>query len=620
MEQLDKYGFDHPTNTIVSGPSGSGKSQILGRILGCADYIFDPAPVKKILFYREEQSLYDHWRETGLVTHMQKGMPERDELLALITENKDEGGSVVIFDDCASLIEENKEDFNYYFTIASHHYKASFFLVLHSLFSPALRLLSLNTHRFILTQSPRDVSQVRTLASQSFPGRTQFVVDSYEDSTDGEFGFLILDFSPRCDKRLRVVGNIFSNEPISVYLCKKVGRSRSDKMEKAFKKQALIPWSDYLNLQEKQAKNAALSNHQPCKQGAHCNGSSNRNVYSVVSNPNGSDRGLGNNNNPDQQTSKEELVGETSGLPTQLHSVTPANDEGKPIIQSPTQAFAKPSQHKEQVLSLVAPDSARHSMMEELKHKLAGRPQRTFADPRDTHSTPPAGTQPLQQMGIRDAMMVELRQKLASREQRNEEDMMDLALDQKSPNLPIENAQAYNLQHSLPVENGGEIHPQPLAITYDSAPTNLSVPYTPPPAIKALEDKSSPITALENRSVSAPDSSYPLSLVRDPDVQPNPASFPPSIQDKRSKKKKIKKNIFKPSPPIEARDQGGGKIKALKRSGSHLTKARPTLAPKHVKINRGEKRKNTNDEKHPKKALKTHPLTLESTDYDIWRL
>ena len=56
MEQLDKYGFDHPTNTIVSGPSGSGKSQILGHILGCAEYIFDPAPVKKILFYREEPS------------------------------------------------------------------------------------------------------------------------------------------------------------------------------------------------------------------------------------------------------------------------------------------------------------------------------------------------------------------------------------------------------------------------------------------------------------------------------------------------------------------------------------------------------------------------------------
>ena len=391
-------------------------------------------------------------------------------------------------------------------------------------------------------------------------------------------------------------------------------------MEKAFKKQALIPWSDYLNLQERQAKNAAHGDHQSCKQGGHCNGSSNRNVYSVVSTRNGSDRGFGNNNNPKQQNTKEELVEETSGLPTQLHSVTPADDEGKPIIQSPTEVIAKPSQHEKQTLSLLAHDNARGLMMEELKHKLAGRPQRTLAVSRDAHPVPPGGAHPLQQMGVRDAMMMELKQKLASREQRNQDDRMDLTLDQKSSNLPIENAQPYDLQHSVPAENEGEIHPQPPAITYEPAPTNLSVPYTPPPALKALEDKSSPITALENGTVSAPDSSYPLSLARDPDVQPNPASFPPSIQDKRSKKKKIKKTIFKPSPPIENRDQGGGKIKVLKRSGSHLIKPRPSLQPKHVKINRGEKRKNANDEKHPKKSLKTHSPTLESTDYDIWRL
>ena len=90
MEQLDKYGFDHPTNTIVSGPSGSGKSQILAQILGCADYIFDPSPVKKILFYREDQTIYDQWYESGLITHKQKGMPERDELMSLISETKTE--------------------------------------------------------------------------------------------------------------------------------------------------------------------------------------------------------------------------------------------------------------------------------------------------------------------------------------------------------------------------------------------------------------------------------------------------------------------------------------------------------------------------------------------------
>ena len=97
----------------------------------------------------------------------------------------------------SSLVQNYEEDFVYYWTIASHHYNASFFLVLHSLFSPALRMLSLNTHRFFLTKSPRDVSQVRTLASQAFPGRSSFVVHAYEDATEKNIWFFNFGFFPK---------------------------------------------------------------------------------------------------------------------------------------------------------------------------------------------------------------------------------------------------------------------------------------------------------------------------------------------------------------------------------------------------------------------------------------
>ena len=638
MEQLDKYGFDHPTNTIVSGPSGSGKSQILAQILGCADYIFDPSPVKKILFYREDQTIYDQWYESGLITHKQKGMPERDELMSMISENKDGGGSLVFFDDCASFIEENKEDFNYYFTVASHHYKTSFFLVLHSLFSPALRILSLNTHRFILTQSPRDVGQVRTLASQSFPGRTQFVVDAYEDSTDREFGFLIMDFSPRCDKRLRVVGNIFSKEPISVYQCKKVGKSHSDKMEKAFKKQALIPWSDYLNLQEKQAKNGTLCNHQSCRQGDQCTSPSIRNVYSVISPTDSSDRGIHNNNNSKQQSSKEEPVEQAAGPPSQLHAVTQSPGGGRPIIQSPVEAFTKPSDSAEQTST---PLGAKESMMVELKQKVARRDQRNKVESMNTQVSRPIGSRPNPQLGVRDMMMVELKQRLASRDQINQGVVVGARTDltnshhqqpglhtpieshPASPNLPLEamypNLEAVS-QYSPPGQSLNETSPMTLAPAVNFTPSIPSIDHTSPSVVKALENKSAPVTALENRGMSAPDSAYPLSLLRDPDIQPNPASFPPSSQDKRLKKTRLKKTIFKPSPPIVSRDQPSEKIKASKRKGAHLTKPRLTLPPKNVKINRGEKRKNISDGKRVKKVLKSRPPPLETTDYDIWRL
>ena len=252
MEQIDDFSFEHPRNTIISGPTSSGKSHIMGKILSQAKTLFTPVPSKRILFYREDQPIYNLWIQQGILDEKCEGMPDRVDFLAQLAEYRDSGGCLVFFDDFSSLIEQHKSDFIYYFTIGSHHYNASMFLIIHSLFSPALRLLSLNTHRFILTKSPRDIGQVRTLASQAFPGRTAFVIDAFEDSTAEKYGFLILDFSPNSDTRLRLMGNIFGpGVEKAVYQYKAVVKSASNKMEKSYRKQALIPWLEYQRLKAK---------------------------------------------------------------------------------------------------------------------------------------------------------------------------------------------------------------------------------------------------------------------------------------------------------------------------------------------------------------------------------
>ena len=236
---------------------GSGKTEILGQILSNADYLFDPPPAKKILFFREDQPIYGKWIERGILDQKSKGMPDRESLLSQLSENKNKTGTCIIFDDFASLVEEHEEDFVYLFTIASHHFKTSIFLVLHSLFSPALRKLSLNTHRFFLTKSPRDTSQVRTLGIQSHPGRSDYIVAAYNDATDEKFGHLVLDFSPNCDSRLRVIGNMYGKGPVAVYEYKELGRGRKVKMENKFRKQALIPWTEFLRLRSEAKKGNA---------------------------------------------------------------------------------------------------------------------------------------------------------------------------------------------------------------------------------------------------------------------------------------------------------------------------------------------------------------------------
>ena len=64
MEEIEDFGFDHPGNTIISGTTGSGKSEIMGKLLASADRLFTPAPTQRILFYREDQPM--HYGEVAM--------------------------------------------------------------------------------------------------------------------------------------------------------------------------------------------------------------------------------------------------------------------------------------------------------------------------------------------------------------------------------------------------------------------------------------------------------------------------------------------------------------------------------------------------------------------------
>merc|ERR1712223_1285977 len=130
---------------------------------------------------------------------------------------------------------------------------------------------------------------------------------------------------------------------------------------------------------------------------------------------------------------------------------------------------------------------------------------------------------------------------------------------------------------------------------------------------KEKKESPAPARAVENIGQKASDSIYPKSLIRDQDIEPNPASFPNKI-----KEKKVRSKLFLPSPPYES-----AKSKNIKRK-IVLTKAKPTLPPKQFKHDRGEKRKFSSDHKAPIKKLrvgqapvkKTKALT--DTDFDIW--
>ena len=678
---------------------GSGKTEILGQILSNADYLFDPPPAKKILFFREDQPIYGKWIERGILDQKSKGMPDRESLLSQLSENKDKTGTCIIFDDFASLVEEHEEDFVYLFTIASHHFKTSIFLVLHSLFSPALRKLSLNTHRFFLTKSPRDTSQVRTLGIQSHPGRSDYIVAAYNDATDEKFGHLVLDFSPNCDSRLRVIGNMFGKEPVAVYEYKELGRGRKVKMENKFRKQALIPWTEFLRLRSEAKKgNAAppipaTCNHipTPCQnphshhQADHSHNQAvaadyNRAnvVHPPISEKRDEDGGMGLRDAPPADpppTASSDRAGEpfpasstTTSTTSQVTSPPPLTYTDQ-IPPHPAATRALPAATSIAPIPLTAPSP----------HQSAPAPSPLpLADPspppptlHSISSSPQLETTNISRMpwSSLKIMPVSKRPRIKRKKDVNLVSpymVVDEVVPEEAPQASVASAPAITTEAGRPALEYVLETPQPVALpppstaapqasvatapairaeagrpaleyvleTPQPAAPQASVTSTPAitaeaslPALEYVPTKArnkkqsqkekkespAPARAVENIGQKASDSIYPKSLIRDQDIEPNPASFPNKI-----KEKKVRSKLFSPSPPYES-----AKSKNIKRK-IVLTKAKPTLPPKQFKHDRGEKRKFSSDHKAPIKQLKVGQApvkktkALTDTDFDIW--
>ena len=690
--------FSHPF-LLIYPFEGSGKTEILGQILSNADYLFDPPPAKKILFFREDQPIYGKWIERGILDQKSKGMPDRESLLSQLSENKDKTGTCIIFDDFASLVEEHEEDFVYLFTIASHHFKTSIFLVLHSLFSPALRKLSLNTHRFFLTKSPRDTSQVRTLGIQSHPGRSDYIVAAYNDATDEKFGHLVLDFSPNCDSRLRVIGNMFGKEPVAVYEYKELGRGRKVKMENKFRKQALIPWTEFLRLRSEAKKgNAAppipaTCNHIPAScQNPHSHHQADHShnqavaadynranvVHPPISEKRDEDGGMGLRDAPPADpppTASSDRAGEPFPASSTTTSTTSQVTSPPPLTYTdqlpphPAATRALSAATSIAPIPLTAPST----------HQSAPTPSPLpLADPspppptlHSISSSPQLGTTNISRMPW-SSLKIRPVSKTPRIKRKKDVNLVspymvvDEVVPEEVPQASVASAPAITTEAARPALEYVLETPQPVALpppstaapqasvaaapairaeagrpaleyvleTPQPAAPQASVTSTPAitaeaslPALEYVPTKArnkkqsqkekkespAPARAVENIGQKASDSIYPKSLIRDQDIEPNPASFPNKI-----KEKKVRSKLFSPSPPYES-----AKSKNIKRK-IVLTKAKPTLPPKQFKHDRGEKRKFSSDHKAPIKQLKVGQApvkktkALTDTDFDIW--
>ena len=190
--------FKTPFTAMVAGPTGSGKTSLVRRILSeNKNLILINDPLKVLWCYGCYQELYNKPINNVEISYV--------EGLTNETEIKEYKPNIIIIDDLMNELGNNKKLANL-FTKNSHHFNMSVFFIVQNVFHQGsqMRNISLNCHYLILLKNPRDRSQILTLARQLYPSKPKYLLECYDDATSNQFGYILIDLSPTTPDKLRL--------------------------------------------------------------------------------------------------------------------------------------------------------------------------------------------------------------------------------------------------------------------------------------------------------------------------------------------------------------------------------------------------------------------------------
>ena len=186
--------FKVPANFYISGQTQSEKSYFVRKLLHYLNELFHPVPTKVVYCYGEYQKEFDELKEVDFI----EGFPGD---LKQLTQGHDP--TLLILDDLMSECSKDQRVSDL-FTRGSHHKGISVLYLTQNLFPPGKlsRTISLNSHYIIVFKNPRDTLEIATLAKQMFPGRSQYLMDSFRDATKKPFSYLLIDCHPQTPENL----------------------------------------------------------------------------------------------------------------------------------------------------------------------------------------------------------------------------------------------------------------------------------------------------------------------------------------------------------------------------------------------------------------------------------
>jgi len=203
--------FSHPFTCIISGPSRCGKTEWTLKLLKHINEMIKPN-VEQIIWCYGSKGTISRVREVCDNVTFVQNLPNIDDMDRSIPK-------LIIMDDLQTVATDGTVA--RIFTRESHHNNISCIFIVQNAFGKQndMRDASLNTMYRVIFPNPIDKLQLHILGRGFKPKHPSFFADCLEDrKKETDYGYILVDYTPRTKDVMRVRSNIFPDEDNLVYI------------------------------------------------------------------------------------------------------------------------------------------------------------------------------------------------------------------------------------------------------------------------------------------------------------------------------------------------------------------------------------------------------------------
>ncbi len=203
--------FRHPNTIMVSGPTQSGKTWFVKKVL--EQKLIRPFPTRIVWVFKDWQPLYDELQAFYPHIEFIKGYNDKiyEDFDPLIN-------NLLVIDDQMENA-SNANSLSTLFTVGSHHRNLTVIYLVQYQYTKgkSTRSVGLNTHYNVIFRNNGDLTQTETVFRRRVKRNSKWLSEAFDDATSVPHGYIILDNRQGTPPQLRIRTGILDGETAAIY-------------------------------------------------------------------------------------------------------------------------------------------------------------------------------------------------------------------------------------------------------------------------------------------------------------------------------------------------------------------------------------------------------------------